>query len=258
MYTTATFARLDRNANGTASIVLLYTGDSGENPVEDAYPINANVMPTADYMRGLAMARLSTLNNNRNFIAGALAAVGTILDTTTPLPPPTPLVSTFGAYMAASAPFTPGAAPTDVFSITGSATKTIQVICMGLTAVQTTAGMGAWSMVKRSTANSGGTSALVPGVPTDDAHPAATATVRQYTANPTLGSLIGSVWSGRIAAPAPASAPAGDFERRVLFVESRMRTVTLSGISDVLAWNFGGVALPAGLSLQATVWWEES
>lgn len=251
-YTTATFNRLDKNQDGTTAMVFRYTGNAGELAVEYSYIVNTAVMPSADYARGLAMDRLAILNTNLSFYAGALASVGTVLDTTTPLPTP-PADVVFGAFKASSAPFTPGATPQDVFAITGSATKRVIVLRMSIATVQTSAGMNAWGLVKRSTANSGGTSALVAAVPIDDIYPAATATVRQYTANPTAGTLIGSVWSGRVTSPAPATA-AGDFEK-VIFDDRQ--PIVLTGITDVLAWNLGGVALPAGLSVQASVWWTE-
>ncbi len=249
-YTTATFTQITTDGDGTIKLVLRYTGDAGEPAVESSYPVNVNVPPTADYMRALAMARITLLNRSINFRTGATPFLNTVLDTTTPLP--TDPVIVRGAFMAASAPFTPGATPQDVFTIMGSASKTIRVVRMGLSGIQTTAGLNAWSIVKRSTANSGGTSALLTAVPTDDSYPAATATVRQYTANPTAGVLIGSVWSGRIMSPILASTP-GDIEKLVCFSPP----IVLSGITDVLAWNFGGVALPTGLSVQARAEWDE-
>lgn len=253
-YTTATFTRLDTNSDGRPSIVIRYTGNAGEPPVEFGYVQDLAVMPTADYIRAFAMDRLTLLNNNHNFVVGATPNIGTVLDTTTPLP--SAPASTFGAFMAATAPFTPGATPQDVFTITGSATRLVTVTRFAMVTVQTTAGQNAWAIVKRSTANTGGTSAAVTRVPTDDSYPAATATVLQYTANPTPGTLIGNLWAGRVPSPAPASAlsdaevcPIGN---------GKGGSVTLSGTTDVLAWNFGGAALPTGLSVQCVVWWNEN
>jgi hypothetical protein len=250
MYNVATFSKLEVNADGRPVIVLRYTGNAGETAVDYSYVQDLVTMPTADFIRGQAMARLDILNNNKNFVTGALPSVGTVLDTTTPLP--AAAASTFGAFMAASAPFTPGATPQDVFTITGS-TKRVMVTAIGLSTVQTTAGMNAWTLVKRSTANTAGTSATIPGVPLDDVYPAATATVRQYTANPTLGTFIGTVWSGRVASPAPATAQNGT-EKVLTFDRG---PIILTGTTDVLAWTLNGVALPAGLSVQAYVWWTE-
>jgi len=60
-----------------------------------------------------------------------------------------------------------------------------------------------------------------------------------------------------VASPAPASAPGGDLERRVSG-DGMGRFVTLTGTTDVVAWSLGGIALPAGLSVQASVWWTEA
>lgn len=251
-YTTATLARLEQNSNGTANLVYRYTGNAGEAPVDYSYFVDPVVMPTLDWARGLAMQRLTALNNGKSFVAGTLALVGTVFDTTTPLP--TPAAPVYGSYRAATAPFTPGATPQDVFTITGSATREVRVTGAGISTVQTTAGINAWLLLTRSTANSSGTSAAVARVPVSRAYPAATATVLQYTANPTPGTTVGSLWSGRVVSPAPASV-ASVVGRDVDFLR---QPVVLSGVNDVLAWNFNGVALPAGLSVQAWVAWEES
>lgn len=250
-YTTATYRNHYHNTDGRLVLNVVFTGNAGEAPVLVEYPFDASTPPAANYFRGLAMAKIATLNNNLTFEAN-LPADGTVLDTTTPLP--TPPVPTFGEYVAASAPFTPGATPQDVFTITGSATRAVTVIGMGLSTVQTSAGMNAWSLVKRSTANTGGTSATVAGVPTSDVYAAATAVVRQYTANPTLGTSLGSVWSGRVPSPAPATALA---QTEKVLLET-LASVALTGVADVLAWNLGGIALPSGLSVQAWVRWTET
>lgn len=162
------------------------------------------------------------------------------------------------SYLAYTTSFTPGATPTDIFTITGSASKLIRVLSMFISVVQTTSGVNLWQIVKRSTANSGGTSAAVAQIRSDQNDAAATATVLQYTANPTLGSTVGSVWTGHISSPALASVslPAiiGAF---VYFTEDLGKPIILRSTSDVLAWNFGGVALPAGLSVRAGVRWTE-
>lgn len=252
-YTTATFARLDRNADGHSTIILVYTGNGAETPIEYAYPVDTSQTPSADYMRGLAMQRIAILNNTLNFVTGATPFIGTVLDTTTPLP--TAAASVYGAYRAASAPFTPGATPQDVFTITGSATRSVRVLGLSLATVQTTAGVNAWQVLKRSTANTSGTSTTVAAVPNDRAFSAATATVRQYTANPTAGTLVGASWNGRVVSPAPASAIAASVN---VCLDYLRQPIVLTGAGDVLAWNFNGVALPTGLSVQAVVSWEES
>lgn len=71
----------------------------------------------------------------------------------------------YPTYTAVSTAFTPGTAPQDVFSITGSATMNVYLMHASISTIQTTAGVNAWFLTKRSTANSGGTSATPAIVP---------------------------------------------------------------------------------------------
>lgn len=254
-YNVATFSRLDENEDGSVVMVITHTGDAGEKPREQRIPYEATVQPSADTIRAFAMNRSAVLNRTKNFIIGAQPNVGSVLDITTPLP--ATAASTYGVFMAASTPFTPGATPQDVFTITGSATKKTQVLLMGLSTIQTTAGMNAWLALKRSTANVGGTSANIAPVAVSKLFPAATAIVKQYTANPTTpGTLVGNLWSGRVPSPAPATVLTG-VEKILSFNGVGSPIAHLFDATEVLAWNLNGVALPAGLSVQAFVWWSE-
>ncbi len=160
-------------------------------------------------------------------------------------------------YAAASTAFNPPATPSDCFTITGSATNNIYIIKMGISTVQTTLGTNQWFLVKRSAANTGGTSAAATVVPYNSANPAGTASVLQYTVNPVgLGAAVGKVWSGYVDSPAPAGQGSGI---EVDFVDMFGQPLTLLSASEVLAWNFNGAALPAGLSVMAyAVWYESS
>ena len=158
-------------------------------------------------------------------------------------------------FSAASDAFTPGATPQDIFTITGSATKVIEVLRMAISSIQTTAGTNSWFIAKRSTANSGGTSASVTAVPHDSNDAAATATVLQYTANPTAGSLVGNIWSGK--QHSPSATTIGLPVMLVDFTLLYGKPIILTGITDVLGWNFAGAALPTGLSCHCVVTWIE-
>ncbi len=164
----------------------------------------------------------------------------------------------FPTYMASSSAFTPGAAPTDVFTLTGSATKNIYILKMGLTSLQTTEGVNAWYLSKRSAANAGGTSAAATAIPLQSGQPAATATALQYTANPTAGTAVGNIWAGWISSPEAAVAAVGPDVLTIDFETMLGQPLALLSTSEVIAWNFGGAALPAGLSVLAWVLWAES
>lgn len=160
--------------------------------------------------------------------------------------------------MASSSAFTPGATPQDVFSITGNATTNVYVLRMGISTLQTTEGLNAWYVAKRSTANSGGTSANVTEVALQSGQPAAGATVLQYTANPTAGTLVGNVWTGFVDAADAAITAVGSQQVVIDFETALGQPIALLSASEVLAWNFGGAALPTGLSVLAWVLWAES
>lgn len=165
----------------------------------------------------------------------------------------------YPTYAATSTAFTPGATPEDVFTLTGSATTHIYVLHMSISTIQTTAGTNAWFIAKRSTANSGGTAATPTIVPLTSTNGAATAVARQYTANPTAGTLVGYNWGSWINSPAIATAGIGGSQiTTAIQLETELgQAVHLADATEVIAFNFKGAALPAGLSVIAHVEWIE-
>lgn len=162
-------------------------------------------------------------------------------------------------YSAAFPAFTPPATPTTLFAITGSGTKTIRVISMNIGTVQTTAGVNRIYAMKRSTANSGGTSAAPTIVPHDSNNGAATATVLSYTVAPTTGSLVGNVAILNVYSPILAtgtSAQNQDFPVNGVAWDLP-QPVTLRGTGQVLEFNFNGAALPSGMSVTGNIIWTE-
>ena len=161
-------------------------------------------------------------------------------------------------YSATSTAFTPGATPVDVFNILGSATTNVYVLKMGLSTTQGADGTNAWYIAKRSTAPTAGTSAQPAIVPFDSNNPVATAVVSQYTANATgAGTLVGYVWGGWVYSPIVSTVAPGNNIIEVNFEDMFGQPVSLLSASESLAWNFKGAALPAGLSVIATVEWTE-
>ena len=166
--------------------------------------------------------------------------------------------STKATYMATSGPFTPGATPEDVFTITGSGTKVVKVLGIWLTTEKDTGSTtDAWYLKKRSAANSGGTSAACTAVPLDSASPPATATVLSYTADPTLGNLVGSIASYKLAPFDVATAGQSTPIHCLFNAHLSGQPVVLRSVNEVLAVNHNNAALPAGLVISATVLWTE-
>lgn len=158
------------------------------------------------------------------------------------------------AYSASSSAFTPGATPQDIFTITGGPNVTVRVLRVTIAFTQTTAGVNAVTLKRRSTANTGGTSAGLTEIPHNSGDSAAVATVLEYTANPTAGTAVGDVWTGFVASPAAATAGIGSAVENVEFSGA---PVILRGTGEVLAVNLGGVTLPIGLVCRISVMWTE-
>ena len=165
---------------------------------------------------------------------------------------------TGATYSCGVGPFSPPATPTDMTTITGSATKTVRVLSFELTPVQTTRNLTAYYMIKRSTANSSGTSTSPTIVPLDSNFAAATAVVRQYTANPTLGNTVGPIELVRVLSDDSGANAVGGGGYVFDFTKNGTAPgLILRGTSQVLALNLNGIALPAGLSIVGTWTWVE-
>lgn len=172
---------------------------------------------------------------------------------------PTPTSSrTTPTYRASVVALATAASATDFLTITGSATKTVQVTALECNGVATTAATPDVVVVKRSTANLTGTSTSPTAVPLDSRSAAATAVVRAYTVNPgTLGTLVGNV--GAVKMPLPLAATGADLARSQ-FVGSRIgpaQPVTLVGAAQVLGLNGNAATLGAGAALDCTIEWIE-
>lgn len=145
------------------------------------------------------------------------------------------------------------AAPTDVFTITGSGTKTIRITRVEITGTATLSTTANVFAIKRSTADTAGTSTSPTAVPHASTNAAATATLAAYTANPTVGTSVGPMRTGKVFIPAvgtSAQALVWDFGTR------ESQAVILIGTTQVLAVNFNGVTVTGG-NLDISVEWTE-
>jgi hypothetical protein len=167
-------------------------------------------------------------------------------------------VSTEGVratYCYASQANTPAATPTDIFKIAGSATKTIRITRIAIGGIAGTAGYLKIALVRRSTAGSGGTATNPAALKHDTSDPAATATLTLYTANPTVGTAVGTLHNARVFLPlvtATGSAPlVWDFTQR------NEEGIVLRGTTDILAINGVGDTVPSSGVLDIDVTWIE-
>ncbi len=157
----------------------------------------------------------------------------------------------------AAAVFTPAASPTDIFTITGSATRTIIITRIAFSMNQTTASARDVFLIRRSTANSGGTSTLLTNITFDTINAASTATVRSYTANPTLGTPVGTL-RARKAFVATITGNSSNSDEIIWNFDTRQtaQNLILRGTSQLISINLNGVT-STGNSAACSVEWVE-
>lgn len=158
-------------------------------------------------------------------------------------------------YSAAIVNLAVAANPTDIFTITGSASKIIRILYASVIATRTNSGNFELVALKRSTANSGGTSTSVTAVPHDSNFPAATATALAYTANPTLGTLVGNLSCDKPFAPSSTNNDGGELSE-FIFAEQGGAQIVLRNTSQVFAINLNATSV-AGGTFSITVRWTE-
>lgn len=161
-------------------------------------------------------------------------------------------------YSAAISGLVSAASATDIFAITGSASKTIRILSVGVGGT-TSAGSGItvnMTLVKRSSADTAGTSTTLTNVPYDSANGAATAVVKAYTANPTLGATVGSVLADRLSLPTAGAGGQGGNAAVYNFGNRPGQSVVLRGAAEQLCINLGGATI-TGPSLTAFIEWTE-
>lgn len=144
---------------------------------------------------------------------------------------------------------------TDVFTITGSATKIIRVTRVEVSFIQSIYNINEVQLIKRSTANTGGTSTSILAVSHDSTNAAATATVLAYTANPTLGTSLGVVRTVKLYGDA-TNQPSGENVITWDFGTRPAQAIVLRGTTQVLAVNLNGVSI-SGASFDISIEWTE-
>jgi len=162
-------------------------------------------------------------------------------------------------YSAATAPFAPAATATDVCKIVGHASKTIKVVQVDVGTIQTTAGVNLWRLIKRSTANVGGTPVILDYVKYNSDQGTNGASAVRYSANPSsLGTAEGLIEAFYVASPAAATAGIGDAKAVIKFGENEYaQPVILQGTDEALVLNFNGTAIPSGMVVACKFTWFE-
>jgi len=154
------------------------------------------------------------------------------------------------------------ASATDIFVITGSASRTVRIKKIRITGTRTTATFTSILLIRRNADNTGGTSTVRSNLPHDTNNPASTAIVRAYTANPTtLGATTGTGILKSSHLPMPVAAP-GNAQSTINetlnweFVSGEAQPIVLRGVAQILSINLNATTV-AGSSFNISIEWTE-
>lgn len=150
-----------------------------------------------------------------------------------------------------SANITVAASATDIAILPGNASNAVYVTKVIVSGTQTTAGTGLIQLIRRSTANTGGTSASITAVAHDTTDSAVSLPL-SYTANPTPGTSVGTMRSETIVlgnATSVSGKVTWDFGERG-------KHVLLSGVAQGLAINLNGATFTGGVINISFEWFE--
>jgi len=160
-------------------------------------------------------------------------------------------------YRCQVADVTPAALATDVFVLQGSATKTVKIKRIQITADATSPSVLDLYCFKRTAANTGGAVTAPAVLKNVTANPAPTALVSLYSVNPaTVGAGILAA-ADHYALPAAASTGYPGVPWVEDFGGADKQALELDGISEFLAVGLNGQTIPAGTTLYIMVEWTE-
>lgn len=173
-------------------------------------------------------------------------------------PQPHPGLAT---YQSSSGFITPASLPTDVFSLFGVNGKTVQILEMWLIWLQNPAVTVPFvftQLIKRSSANSGGTSSTPTPVSMDSNDPAAGAVFRAYSANPSLGTTVGAVNLIMPMCDFVVSGAGARVERPASLIYRAHpygKPLIMNSAAEGWSLNFGGTTVPGQFAMD--ILWSE-
>lgn len=160
-------------------------------------------------------------------------------------------------YEVSTGLFSPPTNPTDMCTIRGSATKTVYVKRVEVSATQTTAGVNTIYLVKRSSDNDGGGINLLTEIALDSNSAAAAASTLFYSSNPVLGTSTGTLRSAHMFTPASGTASAPSLVLWDFKEDGSDQPIVLRGAGELLAVYFNLIGAPAGFSINCNFHWYE-
>lgn len=152
----------------------------------------------------------------------------------------------------ASATVAPAASATDVAVLPGNATNTVLVTRVIVSGTQSTAGIVTLNLIKRSTADTAGTSSNMTVIPDDANYAAGVSVPKTYTANPTTGTAIGNVDTVDFGVMATSTVSPND-----IYIFKPLKPIVLRGTAQQLCVNMNAATITGG-SLTITFEYEET
>ena len=171
---------------------------------------------------------------------------------------PSPTNSTRNSTYISSATVTTAASATDIFNLKGSASKIVTITSVECNGLATTAAVANLALIKRSAANTGGTSTAPAVVRTNSTLAAGTAVLAAYTANPTVGTVVGTVGIKTVGLPLLTGAAAGGNALWNFVSDQFSQPIVLNGVAQSLSVSGLGATLGTGATLSCTFTWTES
>lgn len=171
--------------------------------------------------------------------------------------------STTPTYIATSIGLVPGAAPTDIACLTGSATRTIRVKQVRVSGTAGTAINIVAVLTKHVSANTGGTpatsTALPVPYPLDTTFPTVSATTTAWTANPTIvDAAPGLISAQTVFLPVTTTASGGT--PALWYWDDggpNLSAPVLRGIAQQACVNLNGVTTPSSGLMTVSFMWTE-
>lgn len=141
---------------------------------------------------------------------------------------------------------------TDVFTMSGVTGKKIRIKSFYISGEQTNSSVVRVNFIKRSSLNTAGTSTTQTNVAHSSDQAASSAVVKAYTANPTLGTAVGTFQTQLIRINLVGSTPSP-----IQFIPTEsLKDYTLLSASEVFAVNFNSATL-TGNNVSINITWTE-
>ena len=164
---------------------------------------------------------------------------------------------TRATFRYAAQDITPVATATDVLTLSGSASKVIRVTKVSVVGTATAASIYDFYLIKRTAANTGGTSTSPTASKSDSNDAAQSGTLRLYSANPSALGAGTTAEANKTYLSASSSPGAAALPVVYTFGVRGDKAIVLRGTSESLAFNFNGQAVPSGTQLYMQIEWTE-